>query len=178
MEEKDFAEIRLLTESDAIDFWNLRLRGLREEPGAFSVSYEEAVSRPIEEIASRFSEQWSGPEDYILGSSKNGLLTGMVGFAREKRIKLKHKGSIWGMYVIPEVRGEGIGRLLLTEVISRARNFPGLEQIALTVTSGNQPAIKLYENLGFRSYGIEKRALKVHSEYFDDILMVLPVRNE
>jgi ribosomal protein S18 acetylase RimI-like enzyme len=175
IKEEDSVEIRILTEYDVNDFWKLRLRALREEPSAFSASYEEAVSKPIEEIVNRFSQQWSGAENYILGSFKNGSLTGMVGFSREQRTKLKHKGNIWGMYISPEVRGEGIGRLLLAEVIRRSSNLEGLEQIVLTVTSGNKPAMRLYENIGFRSYGIEKRALRIGLNYFDDIFMVLPV---
>jgi len=44
-----------------------------------------------------------------VGSFKDGLLIGMIGFVREQRNKLRHKGNIWGMYVVPEARGEGIG---------------------------------------------------------------------
>ena len=81
------------------------------------------------------------------------------------------------MYTAPEVRGEGIGRMLLAEVIRRSLNLDGLEQIILTVTSGNKPAMKIYENIGFRSYGIEKQALKIGSEYFDDVFMELRIMN-
>lgn len=168
-------EIRLLTADDAIDFWNLRLRALREEPSAFSAAYEEEVSKSIEDIVNRIREQWSLPENYIVGSFKNGLLIGMVGFVREQRNKLRHKGNIWGMYVVPEARVAGIGRLLLNEVVRRSHNLDGLEQIVLTVTSNNKPAKRLYENIGFRCYGVEKRALKIGHDYFDDEFMVLPI---
>lgn len=36
-------EIRLLTTDDAIQYWNIRLRALREEPAAFSASHEEEI---------------------------------------------------------------------------------------------------------------------------------------
>jgi len=175
---KPSIEIRLLTERDAIDFWRIRLRALLEEPSAFSASYEEAVSKPTDDIVALLREQWSMPDNYILGSFKNELLTGMVGFTREQRAKLKHKGNIWGMYIAPEARGYGVGRMLIAEVVRRSEALEGLEQIGLTVTSGNIPAKKLYENLGFRSYGVEKRALKIGLAYFDDVFMVLPIRTE
>jgi len=50
--------------------------------------------------------------------------------------------------------------------------------IVLTVTSNNKPAKRLYEDIGFRCYGVEKRALKIGLDYFDDEFMVLPIRNE
>jgi ribosomal protein S18 acetylase RimI-like enzyme len=178
MKEEDPMKIRLITEHDVTDFWKMRLRALKEEPGAFSASYEEELSKPIENIVNRIREHWSGPESYILGAFKNGLLSGMVGFAREQGAKLRHKGKVWGMYISPEVRGKGIGRLLLLEVIRRSSDLEGLEQIVLTVTSGNKSAIRLYENMGFRSYGLEKRALKIGSQYLDDVFMVLPIRNQ
>ena len=170
-------EIRLLTEADAINFWNIRLRALREEPSAFSASYDEEISKPIEEITIRIREQWSLPENYIVGAFRNGILVGIVGFVREQRKKLKHKGNIWGMYVVPEAREKGIGKLLLNEVIRKSQNLEGLEQIALTVTSNNKSAKGLYENIGFRCYGVEKQALKIGPDYFDDEFMVLPIRN-
>ncbi len=171
-------EIRLLTVDDAADFWDIRLRALREEPSAFSASHEEEVSKPIEDIVNRIGEQWSLPENYIVGAFKNGLIVGIVGFVREQRKKLRHKGHIWGMYVVPEARGEGIGKLLLNEVVRRSHNLEGLEIIVLTVTSNNKSAKGLYENIGFRCYGVERQALKIGRDYFDDEFMVLPIRNE
>lgn len=89
-----------------------------------------------------------------------------------------HKGNIWGMYVVPEARVQGTGKLLLTEVIRRSYNLQGLEQILLTVASKNESAKRLYQNIGFKSYGVEKRALKIEQIYFDEDLMVLQVKNE
>lgn len=175
--EKDLVEIRLITETDVGDFWEIRLRALREEPGSFSASYEDEVDKPVEDVINWIRER-AGPERYILGAFKNGSLIGMVGFAREQGAKLRHKGRVWGMYIIPEVRGEGVGGLLLTEVILRTSDLEGLEQIVLTVTSRNKPAIRLYENLGFTSYGLEKRALKIGPEYLDDVFMVRPIGKE
>jgi GNAT superfamily N-acetyltransferase len=56
-----------------------------------------------------------------------------VGFKREKGKKLRHKAIIWGMYVVPEVRRLGVGKALLKEMIGRAREMEGLEQLILTV---------------------------------------------
>ena len=45
--------------------------------------------------------------------------------------------------------------------------------VLLTVVADNQPAIALYEQFGFRPYGMEPRSLKKSSGYADEMLMVL-----
>ena len=103
---------------------------------------------------------------------EDGQIIGSAGFFRRPNNKERHKGHIWGVYVRPEWRGKGIGSALMKEIIRRAREMEGLEQITL-VASANLPAQRLYTALGFESYGIEPHSLKIGDEYVDDILMVL-----
>ncbi len=166
-------EIRRLTESDADSFWALRLRSLREEPMAFARSFEEDRTTPIEDIVRDFRTRWNSPESFILGAFIEGQLMGLVGFYRETRIKLRHKGGIWGMYVAPEARGQGLGRALLVELIARARQLPGLEQLHLSVVTRQLAARKLYESCGFVCYGLERWAFKLGDEYLDDEHLML-----
>jgi RimJ/RimL family protein N-acetyltransferase len=77
------------------------------------------------------------------------------------------------MFILPEKRGQDLGKSLLLELISKAKNCNGLEQLNLTVVSDNEPAKKLYKSIGFEVYGVEKNALKFNGKYFDEDLMVL-----
>jgi RimJ/RimL family protein N-acetyltransferase len=43
----------------------------------------------------------------------------------------------------------------------------------LTVVASNVAARRLYSAAGFEEYGLERRALKVGSEYYDEVLMAL-----
>lgn len=43
----------------------------------------------------------------------------------------------------------------------------------LTVTSVNQSARSLYQRLGFQSFGVEQRAVKLGDAYFDKEHMVM-----
>jgi len=79
------------------------------------------------------------------------------------------------MYVIPQARGEGIGKLLLEQIISNSQNIKGLEQLNITVASNNKVAKMLYEGFGFKSYGVEKKALRVDQKYLDEDLMALEI---
>ncbi len=57
-------------------------------------------------------------------------------------------------------------------MIEVARSQSGLEQLVLTVTETNVGARTLYEKLGFRSFGIEPRAIRVGDTYFDKNHMI------
>ena len=57
--------------------------------------------------------------------------------------------------------------------LDRARQIPGLEIVGIAVESTNEPARSLYASLEFRTYGVERRALLVGGEYFDEELMAL-----
>lgn len=55
------------------------------------------------------------------------------------------------MGLVPAWRGHGLGRLLVEEALSRARD-DGAELVLLSVDVRNQPARRLYEQTGFRVY--------------------------
>ena len=167
------AHIRPLTEADADIYHALRLRALREHPAAFAQPYESQAATPISDVVQRLKEASESPHDFILGVFLDDALIGMVGFRRERRERVQHKGTIWGMYIAAEAQGRGLGRALMRKAIARASSMPGLEQINLGVISGNEYARNLYLSLGFESYGLEKRAIVVDGDYHDDELMQL-----
>ena len=166
-------KIRPLTEADAEIYHALRLRALREHPAAFAQPYESQAATPMRDVARRLRETSDAPHDFILGMFSDDALIGMVGFSRERRERVRHKGSIWGMYIAAEAQGHGLGRALMREAIGVASQMPGLEQISLGVISGNAYARNLYISLGFESYGMERRAILIDGEYHDDELMQL-----
>ena len=43
----------------------------------------------------------------------------------------------------------------------------------LTVTFGNDAARRLYTQIGFVEYGLERRSLKQGGRYYDEILMAI-----
>ncbi len=171
--------IRSLVEGDATSFRALRLRALRDHPDAFGASYEEGVARPEQMYVEQLRAAAASPDDRIFGVfDDSGALVGMVGFRRETFAKVRHRGYIWGMYTAPEVRGEGIGRLLMDMTLAHARGLPGLEQVNLSVVTVNAAARTLYLSLGFVVYGLERRALKLpDGTYLDEEHMVLVLSN-
>jgi RimJ/RimL family protein N-acetyltransferase len=165
--------IRILNESDANLYQELRLRALKISPEAFGSTYEREVKFTLETVEERLTPTKG---KFVVGAfDDSNLLVGIVTFVRESSLKTAHKGSVYGMFVAPEMQGKGLGKSLLIELIKKAKNCSGLEQINLTVVSENKTAMKLYKSLGFELYGVERNALKFNGQYYDEDLMVLNV---
>ncbi|MEB2280564.1 GNAT family N-acetyltransferase [Lysinibacillus xylanilyticus] len=160
---------RLLIAADAEAYRNLRLEALQNNPEAFGSSFEKEKDNPIELFAGRFESQGS----YTIGVFDQEQLVGVATLVQESKLKLKHKASIFAVYVSPKKRGLGIGKRLMVEAINKAREIKGVEQLHLTVVSTNASAKGLYSSLGFEVFGTEKRALKIDQQYFDEDYMAL-----
>jgi ribosomal protein S18 acetylase RimI-like enzyme len=164
-------EIRLLNSGDAPAYWELRLEALEREPEAFSSSPEEHRSLGLDEVRRRLgSDPATG---FTLGAFVGGQLAGLATFVRESQAKVRHKGSIFGVYVTAAMRGRDIGRSLLDALVDRVAQIEGIEQIVLSVTTTQSAAAGLYRSLGFQSFGCQRRALKVGGRYVDEEYMVL-----
>ena len=162
-------QIRRLGPADASEYRELRLRAFRQNPEAFTSSYEEEVLKPVAYSEQRLAATSAAR---FWGAFLDGQLVGTVGLDREQRIKNRHKAVVIGMYVAPEVARRGAGRALMEALMADAR-ASDLEVLVLTVTRGNAGAERLYLDAGFKSFGIEPRAIKVQNQYFDKNHMFL-----
>jgi ribosomal protein S18 acetylase RimI-like enzyme len=162
--------LRRLLPADAAAYRALRLRGLLEHADAFTSSYEEERDKPLATTERRLAPDG---DDIVWGAFSGAALAGVIGLGRETRTKNRHKATVFGMYVAPEHCGRGIGAALLSHLIGEARRQPGLLQLVLTVTDTNDGARALYERAGFRSFGVEPRAIRVGSRYHGKIHMIL-----
>ena len=160
------SHLRLLTETDLPAYRALLLPGLEQDADSFRIA-------PHDEQQAHFPTQ-NRPDSFTLGTFVDGQLAGIVSFQREgaDRVKLRHKGLLFRMYVSPNFRGQGLAGSLIQEVINRARQLNDVEQINLTVVTTN-PAKRLYERFGFRSFSLEERAIKWRGTYLTEEAMKL-----
>jgi ribosomal protein S18 acetylase RimI-like enzyme len=162
--------IRLLTPADAAAVLALRLEALRVAPTALAASVEEESGRTLAEIEAQLGARDDGG---IVGAfDKGGALAGLVGVQRERFIKLRHKGYVWGVYVTPRAQGRGVGAALLEFALRYARDELAISRINLGVNTQNRPAIALYEKLGFKTFGVEECYLVVDGVAYDELHMV------
>ena len=163
-------DIRFLSEDDAPAYYHLRLEGLERVPRAFGTSAQEFRERSLASVVSRIRQT---EDQFTLGAFQDGQLIGMATFVRSTNAKMRHKGSVLGVYVSEQARGLGVGRALMAALIAHVRAAGGVEQLMLAVAVTQDAARALYRSLGFEVFGYERRALKVGEEYVDEEHMVL-----
>ena len=82
----------------------------------------------------------------------DGVLAGMAGFgAIGQHIKVRHRAS-FGIGILRDYWGRGIGRALTTACIALAKEA-GYRQLELDVVADNAAALALYKSCGFAEYG-------------------------
>jgi ribosomal protein S18 acetylase RimI-like enzyme len=107
----------------------------------------------------------------LLAVNSNDLVVGWCDIVRNPQEGFRHAGRL-GMGLLPEYRGQGLGRRLVTQAIGAAREA-GIERIELEVFASNEPAVALYQALGFVAEGIKRRARKLDGRYDDNVFMAL-----
>ena len=169
-------EIRFLTGDDASEYWRLRLESLEGDPEAFSASALEHRSLSLEEVRKRLG--FEGSDQFVVGAVHEGRLIGTAGFYREKNLKTRHKGRIWGVYVTPASRGAGVGKRMLQKALEHAAELEGVEQVLLSVAATQTAAIRLYCALEFEIFGCEPRALRIGDRFIDEQYLVLRLKKD
>ncbi len=162
-------QIRRLTPADGALFRDIRLEGLRLNPEAFGSTFEAENAWPV----AFFSERLGGSK--IFGAFQGSELVGIAALLIGQGQKEAHKGRLVGMYVRPESRKAGVGRQLVETIIEVARQ--SVELIQLSVVRDNEAARRLYEQLGFVEWGVEKKALKQDGRYYDEIHMAKDLKS-
>ena len=84
--------------------------------------------------------------------------------------KNQHVGAV-EIFIRPEFRGQGLGKKLISALLKATQKNKTIKRIELEVWSNNQPALKLYQKIGFKIEGIRKRAYKINHHYIDGIIM-------
>lgn len=170
--------IRELGPDDAEAYKAIRIKALSEHPEAFGQSSEEAQQQSVEEIR-RDIAGWHSAGGFALAAfTEEGSILGMVAVGRSKYEKMRHRGHIWGVYVDPSTRGQGIATKLFDGIIARASKSSGLVQLDIEVVTENTVAFELYKKMGFVVVGEQPRAIKVNGKYFDEHLLVRHLDSE
>jgi ribosomal protein S18 acetylase RimI-like enzyme len=98
----------------------------------------------------------------------------VVGYLRLKPLtslpENAHVIGVFGLAVAPAAQRVGVASALLTAAEQRAR-AAGARKLSLRVLGTNQPAIRLYERLGYQREGVLRDEFLINGVYVDDLLM-------
>ena len=167
--------LRRLVPSDASVHRALMLEAYAGHPDAFTSSASERAALPLAWWAARLSEE-ERADELVLGAFRDEQLAGAAGLSFETREKLRHKTTLFGMYVSARFRRHGLGRQLVDAALVQARMRPEIRLAQLTVTHGNDAARRLYEQCGFVEFGREPFAVAVGNGFVSKVYMWCPLR--
>lgn len=123
-------------------------------------------------LSASFSNPWSVETITSLLQSDKGVCYGafegetLAGYVALEWVL--DEGSLTDIAVLPNFRRKGIAKLLMNELVAKARTMK-LQFVTLEVRQSNTPAIKLYESYGFERVG--KRPSYYRDPVEDAILM-------
>lgn len=159
------AQIRTLTEQDIPGYHQCLDVVARER------HYLAFLKAPPLEQSEKFAlNQLASGSPMLVAVLENEVI-GWCDICRHSLPGFTHRGAL-GMGIHPAHRDQGVGRRLLHEVLSRAREA-GLERIELEVFASNAPAIHLYAAAGFVMEGTIRRGRKLDGISEDILSMAL-----
>jgi RimJ/RimL family protein N-acetyltransferase len=125
-----------------------------------------------------FIQSFTDSENSILlVATHNDKVVGNLDITGGKRRRLRHTGLV-GMGMLRAFRAKGLGKAMLTAGVKWAKEQHQLDRLWLQILAGNEPAIKLYEKLGFVEEGRQKDFIKVDKDHYqDNVIMYLDLRN-
>ena len=125
---------------------HLRLRALSDSPDAFGSTFAREAARSDDEWRERLATGAASHGDLPLVAIVDDEPAGLAwGRLDERQPEIAHLFQVW---VAPEFRGRGVGRLLVDAVIAWARTT-GARILRLGVTCGDTAAVRLYRRAGF-----------------------------
>ncbi len=165
--------IRLLTAQDGSQFQKLRLEALQENPEAFLATFDNESSRHEDSFSQELDAVYAPPHFGFWGMfDDEDQLVAFCRITSSYLPKQLHIVSLFSLYVTPNARHQGRAKELLDHITAELKKA-GIEQVYLTVISGNQPALELYLKYGFEQCGTRPQSVKWQGQYFDEIEMRL-----
>ena len=105
----------------------------------------------------------------VFVAETNGAIIGRLSISRDIHPASEHVADV-GLMVAEEHRRLGAGTALMQQAEEWARQM-GVRKLELHVFPHNEPAIALYDRLGYRREGLRRRHFRRGGELVDAVLM-------
>ena len=126
------------------------------------------VARSVED-----QEAWLRQRGGALGvlvAEAGGAVKGFASLS-EYRPRAAYRTSVESsVYVDESARGQGLGRLLLAELVELA-TARGFHTMIARISGGHEASIRLHESAGFVSVGVEREVGRKFGSWLDAVVM-------
>lgn len=136
------------------------LPGYAERVGRFAAAEHRA------EMAEQDSAYWLGID--------NGV---PIGFAVLQGLRNSMRNVALHRFAVAQA-GRGLGRAFLTQMTSHVFTTLGAERFWLDVLPDNEPALRLYERLGFVAEGLMRKALRYPDGRRADLILMALLKED
>ncbi len=101
----------------------------------------------------------------------NDEIAGLVNITADQRKRIRHIGDLF-IVIGQKYWNNGLGNLLLEEVVEWAQASGILRRLQLTVQTRNQAAVHLYQKHGFIIEGRQERGAYIEEGEFIDVYLM------
>ena len=101
----------------------------------------------------------------------NDEIAGIVNITADQRKRVRHIGDLF-IVIGKKYWNNGLGSLLLEEVVEWAQASGILRRLQLTVQTRNQAAVHLYQKYGFAIEGRQERSAYIEEGEFIDVYLM------
>lgn len=140
------SNVRRLRPAEWDAYRDIRLRALADAPEAFGATHADEAARGDAD----WQERSNRPDRVVFVVDGPAGLVGLAGGGPAPGVE--NAAGLYSMWVAPEARRRGLGKALVEAVEAWAVET-GYRALGLGVTTTNDPAITLYERLGFVDTG-------------------------
>jgi phosphinothricin acetyltransferase len=162
-------EIRAATDADVPDIQAIYAHHVLHGTGTFE---EEPPS--VEEVMARFRKVVDNGHVWLVATDATGVLG--YGYYAPFRERSAYRFTVEdSIYVREDVRGQGVGKMLVTRLIELATAAGLRQMIAVIGDSENVGSIGVHASLGFHMIGTMKSAGLKFGRWLDVVTMQRPL---
>ena len=137
----------------------------------YLLTYPDETRMTDEQEAQFLKERTESPDEVELVAEIDGCLVGTAGIRCLGRMdKIRHRAE-FGIGILRDYWGLGIGRALTESCLECAR-AAGYAQLELDVVAENAPALALYQSLGFTEYGRNPRGFRSRRSGWQELVLM------
>lgn len=133
-----------------------------------TVTFDMVPRTPEDQLA--WLAEHQGPHPAIVAVTDGGMVAGFASVSPYRSRPAYSTTVEDSVYVRQDCRGQGIGRLLLADLLTLSAAH-GFHAVMARIVEGHEASIALHRSCGFELVGVERQVGRKFSRWLDVVLM-------